>query len=296
MFTRHHHLSASVAISITIVAAIFFGLLFWFRPWDTPDRAFGVMLAATAGLPRYTVHTTGDAVLRGPKESLGLSYWIDGIAHPRSDALADYSFTINSSGAFRSATNERSTFTSAVDVRIVAGRVYTRLVDFQLSNDLKPRFQDYLSVYRGVWYRLPQDALGRAARGDSATLTDFAKLMGLIHPVTKQSATITAALDGALLKEFVNLYVHARGILPPPTATQKAETAGEDVTGGQATWQLAPDGAAHKVDGKFSTTSDALGGSLLTATFSTTFVADEKAALPVTPERPVDYDVRQLLQ
>lgn len=296
MSIRHHHLSASIAISVTLVTAAFFALLFWFRPWDTPNRVFDTMLDVVTSWRNYALHTTGDVVVKGAQESFGVTYRLDGVVYPRADALANYSFTLNGSGTFRSAQNVRSTFTGTIDARIVAGRAYMRLVDFQLSNDLKPRFQEYVSVYRGVWYRLPEEALGRAVRGDSATLTDFARLMGLIRPLDFGSSrlAVTVGFEPKILAELVQSYVHARGALPPDSVTH--QKTGENPTGGQAIWSLDQAGAPGKIDGKFSTDTDALGGSLLTATFSTALTPNTKAELPVAPERPVDYDIRQILR
>lgn len=294
MLHRRHHLTAAALTSITIVGGILLGLALFFRPWETPGYAFRALLDHAAETPGYVVTTTGDLSLKGKTEVTAGTWRLALTAHTNENGSTDYDGVWTGVGSYRVG-EVKSTFRGEIDTRILGKTLYVRLADYDLSEDLRSKWADYLALYRGVWYELPADALADLIRLDADTLTHYFATTGLLVPVqrtpTGDDIQITVGLPASKLEPLVHTFVHARGITIPELMTEKPSS--ENPTGGEVVWRVDSDGAPTRIDGRFSSATDALGGSTLSVTF--TGQVTEKATAISTPDNVKAYDIRKIV-
>jgi len=319
------HLGFAIVIAIGLVSAIFAGIQYMTRIPE-PEAIFAQMLSNIQLLSTFANSTDVQFTLRNEHDtSIGGTLRIETVTASPAETEADYASRISGQIKYRSG-ETRHAITGTLEARVIAGRYFLRLEDFQLSNELQPKWQSYLNIFKNSWYLLPADTLDDFATAGGDTLTAILAGRGALQPseahrIDRDTILLTAQLDPDELITLSRMFLVSRSIAPPPTDIQplQLDADGEALfTTPTMTESVAPrangsmditlnaaDFIARDIRGELMTETAIFGGSDLTASWQTKFKNFNTAPAPsmppdsgppseVVPEGVIEFDLRTL--
>ena len=321
---NRHHLGFAIVIAIALVGLVFTGIRYM-TSIPEPAAIFAQMLSNTQLLDTSANSTDVQFTLRNTQDtSIGGALRIESVmASPATDH-ADYASRVSGQINYRSG-KTRHTITGTLEARVIDGRYYLRLEDFQLSNQLREKWEPYLNIFQDSWYLLPADTLNgfAAAGGDTIIAVLFER--GLIEPreahrIDSDTILLSAQLDPAQLVELSHLFLVSNTIAPLPANVPllQFDEHDEPIISPAITEKNAPrahgnmditlnatDFIARSIRGELMTETAIFGGADLTASWQTTFKHFNTAPAPnippdanppseVVPEGVIEFDLRTL--